>query len=252
QNRNRSGALSKQVNPVKNKIAVDKDLLRLFGYYLSEGCVSANRSLRFVFSLQERNYAEDVLSVINKKFGISTRIEETNSADRKWISIRFHSKILSQFFISLFGTGYNIKTIPQWIVLLPTEKQKGLLSGMFRGDSCTFKNGNNFSTQLVMCNSQLVYSAWQILARIGIFTSLNFTSFPKLGRVQPVKCQVSGIEGTKLINEFLEKSFLHNGIEFKREIIHKDRIFTPITKIIKHDYNGIVYNFEVEDDHSYC
>ena len=252
QDRNRSGDISKQVIPIKNKIEVDKDLMRLFGYYLSEGCVSENRSLRFVFSLKERNYAEDVLNIVKKKFSISSHVEETNSADRKWISIRFHSKILSQFFINLFGTGYSIKTIPHWMITLTVEKQKGLLSGMFRGDSCTFKNGNNFSTQLVMCNEQLVYSAWQMLARIGIFTSLNFLSMPKLGRVQPVKCQVSGKEGTKLINEFLEEEFPHNDIEFKREIIYEGRIFTPITRITKQDYNGIVYNLEVEEDHSYC
>ncbi|MGB4521231.1 MAG: vitamin B12-dependent ribonucleotide reductase [Candidatus Omnitrophota bacterium] len=252
QDRNRSGDVSKQVTPIKNKIGVDKDLMRLFGYYLSEGCVSENRSLRFVFSLEERNYAEDVLNIVRNKFDIYSHVEETNSADRKWISIRFHSKILAQFFINLFGTGYNIKRIPHWMITLAVEKQKGLLSGMFRGDSCTFKNGNNFSTQLVMCNEQLVYSAWQMLARIGIFPSLNLLSMPKLGRVQPVKCQVSGKEGTKLINEFLEEEFPHNDIEFKREIICEGRIFTPITEITKQGYNGIVYNLEVEEDHSYC
>jgi len=252
QNRNRSGDISKQVNPVKNKIEVDNDLMRLFGYYLSEGCVSENRCLRFVFSIQERNYAQDVLNIIKDKFGISTHVEETNSADRKWISLRFHSKILARFFLKLFGTGYNIKNIPRWIVLLPVEKQKGLISGMFRGDSSTIRNGNNFSTQLVMCNSQLIYSSWQILARMGIFASLSFCSMPKLGMAQPVKCQVSGKEGMELINEFLEKDFFHNSIEFKREFIYGGRIFTPITKIIRQDYDDTVYNLEVEEDHSYC
>lgn len=253
QNRNRSGEISKQVNPVRSKIKVDTDLMRLFGYYLSEGCVSGNKCLRFTFSSEERNYGEDVLRIIEDKFGISCqRIEETNSTERRWISIRVHSKILARFFISLFGTGYNLKKIPSWMILLPVEKQKGLLSGMFRGDSCTVKNGNNFCTQLVMCNTQLVYSAWQILARVGIFASLNFCSMPKLGRVRPVMCRVSGKEGTGLINEFLEESFPHNGIEFKREIIYADRIFTPITKIGRQDYDGVVYNLEVEQDHSYC
>lgn len=252
QDRNRSGDISKQVKPIKNRIKLDRDLMRLFGYYLSEGCISEDRCLRFVFSLKERNYAEDVLSLISNKFGISTRIEETISADRRWISIRFHSKILANFFKTLFGTGYNIKEIPDWIILLPIEKQKGLVSGMFRGDSCTIKNGNNFSTQLVMCNKQLIYSAWQILMRMDYFPSLSFHSMPKLGRVQPVQCQVSGKKGTKLINEFLEGNFTHNDIEFKREIICEGRIFTPMTKIIKEDYNDIVYNLEVEEDHSYC
>jgi ribonucleoside-diphosphate reductase alpha chain len=252
QDRNRSGDISKQVKPIKNKIKLDRDLMRLFGYYLSEGCVSGDRCLRFVFSSKERNYAEDVLNIVRNKFGVSTRIEETNSADRRWLSIRFHSKILANFFKSLFGTRYDIKEIPDWIILLPIQKQKGLVSGMFRGDSCTIKNGNNFSTQLVMCNKQLIYSAWQILMRMGCCASLGFRSMPKLGRTQPVQCQVSGKKGTKLINEFLEARFPHNDIEFKREIICEGRIFTPITSILEEDYNDIVYNLEVEEDHSYC
>jgi ribonucleotide reductase alpha subunit len=55
QNRNRSGKISQQVNPVKNVIEIDTDLMRLFGYYLSEGCVSNNNALRFVFSEKEKD-----------------------------------------------------------------------------------------------------------------------------------------------------------------------------------------------------
>ncbi|MBM3251893.1 MAG: hypothetical protein FJZ11_03830, partial [Candidatus Omnitrophica bacterium] len=54
------------------------------------------------------------------------------------------------------------------------------------------------------------------------------------------------------MNELLEQDFSHNGVEFKRGFIKGGRIFTPITDIAVQDYNGIVYNLEVEEDHSYC
>ena len=252
QNRNRSGKVSRQVSPVKNRIKIDTDLMRLFGYYLSEGCVSDNDALRFVFSEKERNYCEDVLKIVKEKFGICSRIEETNSLDRRWLSIRFHSKILARFFENLFGTGYASKKVPSWIVLLPVEKQKGLLAGMFRGDSCTFKNGNNFSTRLVMCNMNLVYAAWQLVMRAGHFAALNFESMPKLGKVLPFRCTVSGRSGTKLMGELLDVNFSHKGGDYIRTKVRGDIILTPITEIIEQSYQGKVYNLEVEEDHSYC
>ncbi len=252
QHRNRSGEISKQVAPVKNRLEVDTDLMRLFGYYLSEGCVSDNNALRFTFSEKERNYCEDVLKIVKEKFGASSRVEETNSPDQRWLSIRFHSKILARFFENLFGTGYASKKIPSWITLLPVEKQKGLLAGMFRGDSCTFKNGNNFSTRLVMCNMNLVYAAWQLVMRAGHFAALNSESMPKLGRTLPFRCTVSGKSGTKLMRECLDIDFAHNGKSYIRTIVRGNTLLTPITKIIKQPYQGKVYNLEIEEDHSYC
>ncbi|MFH1782855.1 MAG: adenosylcobalamin-dependent ribonucleoside-diphosphate reductase [Candidatus Omnitrophota bacterium] len=252
QDRNRSGKISQQVNPVKNIIEIDTDLMRLFGYYLSEGCVSDNNALRFVFSEKERYYCEDVLKIVKEKFGISSYIEETNSPDRRWLSIRFHSKILAGFIEGLFGTGYASKKIPSWITLLSVEKQKGLLAGMFRGDSCTFKNGNNFCTKLVMCNMNLVYAAWQLIMRAGHFAALNFESMPKLGKALPYRCAVSGRSGTKLVNELLNVDIAHKGIGYIRTIVREDTLLTPITKIIKQHYQEKVYNLEVDEDHSYC
>ncbi|MBU4343256.1 MAG: vitamin B12-dependent ribonucleotide reductase [Candidatus Omnitrophica bacterium] len=251
-NRNRSGKISQQVNPIKNRIEIDVDLMRLFGYYLSEGCISDNSALRFTFSEKEKGYCEDVLKIVKEKFGINSHIEETDFLDRRWLSIRFHSKIVAGFFENLFGTGYASKKIPLWITLLPIEKQKGLLAGMFRGDSCTFKNGNNFSTKLVMCNMNLIYAAWQLVMRAGHFAALNFESMPKLGRVLPVRCTVSGESGTKLMNELLDIDIAHNGKSYIRTIVCGDTLLTPITEIIKQPYQGEVYNLEVEEDHSYC
>lgn len=98
QNRNRSGEISRQVHPVRNEIVLDVSLMRLFGYYFSEGCVSENEVLRFTFSNEEESYAQDVMRIVKNKFGITSRIETTDSPQRRWISLRFHSKILAEFF----------------------------------------------------------------------------------------------------------------------------------------------------------
>ncbi len=251
QNRNRSGEVSKQVHPIKNAVVVDEALMRLFGYYFSEGCVSREQVLRFTFSDKEEAYAQDVISIVKDKFGIESRIEITNSSQYRWISLRFHSSILANFFLKLFNTGYASKAIPEWFIFLPSEKQKGFISGLFRGDSCVFKNGDNFSTKLVMCNTGAVYAAWQMLMRLGFFATLNFESMPRGGRVRPVRCQVSGKDGSRLVSELLATEIPHNGSEFIRTIQMEGILFSPINSIEKQIYQGKVYNLEVEEDHSY-
>jgi ribonucleoside-diphosphate reductase alpha chain len=249
--RNRSGAISKQAVPVKNEIIVDEDLMRLFGYYLAEGCAD-NDCVRFTFSLKEQAYANEILTTMKEKFDIESTIEYNKDASRKWISLRFHSKVLAQFFFKLFGTGFNKKTIPDWMLLLPQYKQKALLCGMFRGDGTFFVQGKeSWNARLVMCNQQLVYAAWQTLMRCGCFGALGTSSMPKLGTTQPYQVTISGSAGTQLMTEFYQMQIPQTATEWKRHIVVNGTIFTPIESIVKEPYSGEVYNLEVEEDHSY-
>ena len=159
----RCGKISKQVKPIKNEIKVDCHFLRLLGYYASEGDIDRKDSLRFTFSENEIFYAKDVMSIAKDKFGLSSKIEKSDHG--RWINIRFHSIILSQFFESLMGKGFNKKYVPDWILKLPKEKQIGFIIGSFRGDSTLFMNKNVHNARLVMCNYNLVYAVWAMLIR---------------------------------------------------------------------------------------
>ncbi len=213
--RNRCGELSDQVKPIKRFIPVDESLLRLFGYYLSEGTVSDGRVVRFTFSEEEQNYCQDVLALNEEKFGASCHIEPASDSYH-WLSLRFHSIALAKVFSGLFGTGFAGKHIPQWVMLLPIEKQRGLVAGIFRGDSTAFLNSSNHNVRAVMSNPHLMYALWQLLARQGIFAALG-----------------------------------KDGKEWGGEIFLDGYILTPIVSIKRANREGLVYNLEVEDDHSY-
>ncbi|MBI2652212.1 hypothetical protein HYX00_01995 [Candidatus Woesearchaeota archaeon] len=236
--------------PVKNKIAVDYELMKLFGYYLSEGSIANKDCVRFTFSSDEESYCQEVISIMEKKFGVSARIEKTNNENRKWLSLRFHSTILANFFESILGRGYSKKRVPQWVMMLPNEKQKGLMAGLIRGDGTIFKNSNKTNARLVMCNQNVVYAFWQMSMRCGVFSALGKESMPKLGSTQPYRCTISGENGLLLINELYGKQETDSG--FKPNTISIEGVtFTRIDKISKVDYVGSVYNLEVEEDHSY-
>ncbi|MEK6984646.1 MAG: adenosylcobalamin-dependent ribonucleoside-diphosphate reductase [Nanoarchaeota archaeon] len=236
--------------PVNNTIAVDYELMKLFGYYLSEGSIADKDCVRFTFSRDEEDYCKEVISITEKKFGVSSRIERTNSEERKWLSLRFHSTILANFFENILGRGYNKKHMPQWIIKLPQHKQKGLMAGLIRGDGTIFKNSNKTNAKLVMCNQNVVYAFWQMSMRCGVFSALGKESMPKLGVTQPYRCTISGENGLVLINELFERQ--ETDVGFKPNVIIVEGItFTKIDQISEFDYCGPVYNLEVEEDHSY-
>src|SRR3989338_10361492 len=236
--------------PVKNIIIVDNDLMKLFGYYLSEGSIADKDCVRFTFSSDEEDYCKEVIFIMEEKFGVSARIEKTNKETRKWLSLRFHSTILAMFFENILGRGFNKKHVPQWILKLPQNKQKGLMAGLIRGDGTIFKNSHKTNARIVMCNQNVVYAFWQMAMRCGVFTALGNESMPKLGTTQPYRCTISGENGLILINDLFDRQEVDNG--YKPNMIVADGItFTEIDEISKVDYVGHVYNLEVEEDHSY-
>ncbi len=235
---------------IKNTIIVDYDLMKLFGYYLSEGSLADNDCVRFTFSVDEEEYCKEVISIMQDKFGVSSRIERTNSDKRNWLSLRFHSTILAKLFENILGRGFNEKRIPQWILKLPHNKQKGLMAGLIRGDGTVFKNYNKTNAKLVMCNQNLVYAFWQMSMRCGVFSALGKETMPKLGTTQPYRCTLSGENGLILINELFGRQETDSG--FKPNGVVIDGVtFTKIDEISEVDYYGPVFNLEVEEDHSY-
>ncbi len=251
-NPKRSGNLSKQTKPIKNEIVLDSALLRLFGYYISEGDCD-NDMVRFTFNSKEDIYINDVLNIFKKKFGIQTKVEYSKRGN--WCNLRFHSKIVANLFLKLFGKGFNKKTIPSWILTLPIEKQKGLLIGIFRGDGFPIKNRHTTNLRVTMYNQNTVHAVWTILARIGIIANFKKDSIPRLGTTNPFTCIATSYK----MGDFTEEIFPDLEVQkvtqlsMQREMVkYVDGIYyLPIKDITIIAEPTIVYNFEVEDEHTY-
>lgn len=245
------GPLSRQVRPVKRRIGVDGDLLRLFGYYVAEGCASPrDNTVRFTFSKDETLYVEDVRRIMAEKFGMEAEPELAGDG-RHWISLRYHSAILAEVFHTLFGSTFDSKIVPSWILELPYEKQEAFLAGIIRGDSTTFLSKNTCQTRIVMSNPSLVYGAWQIARRLGINAALGKASMPSLATAQPYSCTLSGLKASELVSDVLGRPIPHTGHEWSRTIVQGGYALNPITAVSPLEFEGLVYNLEVENDHSY-
>ena len=116
-------------------LPIDEDFARLLGYYLSEGCITTDRSLRTRFTLNA-----DESELIADLQGILNRLGLRYSAykDKRWNS--YHIKVSSRLFgvllRDILGCGtnsYNMQ-IPSRLMTAPPKIRLALLSGLLRGD----------------------------------------------------------------------------------------------------------------------
>ncbi len=229
-------------------IPVTKNFLRLVGYYLAEGYVRTDKckgTLGFVFSAKEETFVEDVISIMKEIFGLELSHKRIV---RNAINIEFYSARLARFFERLFGKGAAAKKLPHEFILLPIEKQKSLLCGLWRGDGYV----NDKGAKYVTISKHLAHQIRLLLLRQQIIFS--FLTVDEEGIHKKNYCiYVKEENSLKKIGDI-------TGVVVDRapklKDTHKcwfgeDFFYTPIKDIKRSIYKGTIYNLEVAETHSY-
>ncbi len=248
----RSGSLSKQVKPILNKVPLDSELLRLFGYYISEGDCDSDM-VRFTFNSSEKLYVEDTLRIMTEKFGITARVEYARRG--RWCNLRFHSKFLARVFSGIMGNGFSTKYVPFWVLQLPVSKQKGFIVGAIRGDGFPFNNGIAKNFRISMYNQNTIYSVWAIFARMGIIGAFRKEKTPRLGTTNPyvfsaTHNQLGDLAQEIFVTAQFDQVMQINAKGVLAKVIH-GQFFLPIREITIVAEPTVVYNIEVEGEHTY-
>ena len=149
-------------------LTLDADFARLLGYYLSEGCISVDQSLRTRFTLNadERELIADLKATL-KRLGVKYSAYK----DKRWNS--YHIKVSSRLFGLLLrdilqcGTNSYDMQIPPRLMTAPPEIRLALLSGLLRGD------GNVHHTQEMRTYTKRgkKYSHYINTATVGYFSA---------------------------------------------------------------------------------
>ena len=251
------GRIDKKLN---NVIKIDKDFCRLVGYYISEGYTDNRDSISFCFNRNEKKYIKDVKFLMREIFGLSSpRIYKRKNADS--IEIIYFSKILAEIFGELFYNHPTIKRahakfLPSWTLNLPLEKQVEIFKGWWRGDTgCT-------SSRELMNQMKI------ILLRLGIIPSISMQSKKDFNEkyIHKIGNRVIQAQHTQLIFHGLSffqdlfgllKDPCFNKKRFKTKLTRRHGwmdekcIYIPVRDIEIENYEGKVYNLEVEGDNSY-
>jgi 2-oxoglutarate/2-oxoacid ferredoxin oxidoreductase subunit beta len=226
-------------------IPLDAGFLRLMGYYVAEGYVH-DRQVAFTFHVDEVDFLQDVGETMMRVFGL----EGTTRIKGKGITVTFYSALLARLFSEWFGEGAHNKRIPHFAMLLSVEKQAELIKGLWRGDGWVSQGQRraNFKTiSKTLCEQvkTLLLRQWivpviSVMKASGIHRksySLQVVS----DRDFAVLCSVLGRDCDPM---------LHIG-KPPSSIVRPDYVLIPIKKIESFEYDGPVFNLEVDDVNSY-
>lgn len=231
---------------------INNDFCRLVGYYLAEGYTNGRDAFCFTFNVTETDLIEDVRSIVKNIFNIEAKKGKTDG------DLIFYSRSLIKLFQKLFYIDRpyraNNKRLPNWALKLPLEKQKEIFVAWWKGDK-------GYTVSRILANQmKIICLRLNILPSIRIDTMLNFEKRGKhFISNRKIKAKFDLISLDRL--SFLEDKFgLLNYENFKKfkskkDIRHawfdEDNIYIPIRKIIINQYDGLVYNLEVQEDNSY-
>ncbi|HLC91139.1 MAG TPA: nucleotide sugar dehydrogenase [Candidatus Nanoarchaeia archaeon] len=240
----------------------DKEMARLLGYYLSEGCITDDRTLRtrFTFHRQEKEYLDDVQAILKRR-GIDFSIYQDKTYQATVIKV---SSLLFGFLLrNVLCCGKDCYTmqIPWQFMETNVSIKEELLKGMFRGDggvtiysgARTYsKKGKEFThDNTSICIS--FFSSSKTLFQQAVLLLLHLNILPKLAK-RPGYLTISGPKDvSRLQHWFLgdkKKKVEKYLCERKRDVVypyakHLRKIITLDIQAIERRMTDVVYSLEV-------
>lgn len=220
-------------NKAKENHIYTKKIMRLIGYYLAEGYITAKGSVAaFAFNKKERDLIEDV-----KRLIVGTISKEAKERTRGNVTeVYVCSRRLARFLCFSAGKLARNKSISEDILSLPFQKQWEMVKTYISGDGSKYRrrHWDSETYRVTTVSKNLAIQIQEILARGGIFSSIKerFT----LSHL---------IEGRIMWDsKIFEISFK---LQRKHSFVHMNKSYflVPIRRIEKKYYEGPVYNFQV-------
>lgn len=233
-------------------INIDFDLGKIIGYLITDGCIH-DGNISVTFHKEEERFVDDFLNLFKKIFNITGYKKE--SKKKNSIIAYINSTLLVELFSKLIGRNIK-KTIPHFTLRSNDAFIAGILCGSCRGDGHYSKNTIAWTskrrylanTYRLLCNTLKCHA-----------TVNKYFSTTKFGNGVVYKTEAHGKYAKRLheiIKKFQNFSFSYKEDEHVKNSYMSSNIddkyfITKIKRIRTSEYEGIVYNLEVENDNSY-
>jgi Fe-S cluster assembly protein SufB len=233
-----------------------QDLFKLIGYYLAEGSISNGSYLNFSFGSHERQYIDEVKTLVERVFG-EKRVREFHHSKNNGTSVVVSSVRLCRVF-EQFGTHAGDKQLPEWVMQEGINKQVELVHAWYCGDGNYYsrqnKDGYKEMFRISTVSKTLAHQGRILLARLGIASSLNERDRKKEGR-QTMYTLVVGGEYMVAFGQMVGQPVQPMMWGKKRATfyhIDENYLYVPVRNITRERVEEVpVHNFSVADDESY-
>lgn len=240
---------------IPKEVPLNSDLLRLFGYFVAEGNIQDRPSktyISFALHIKEKEIVEDIKKISKRLFGIDVKIKERPKT--KGVIVFIYNAQLARWFKKLFGNGSEYKKFPEFILNLPIKKQRSLIEGLWKGDGYSNLNRDGPRAEYVTISYQLSQQIKILLLRQNIIPSIYREREKKskwANHKKAYRIHVGQRDSLKKLCSILKIKYFPKSYESVQSWVEGNFLYTPITKLEKENYNGKVYNLEVENTHSF-
>lgn len=224
------------------RIPVEKDFLKLLGYWIAEG--SNHRAyIRFSLGSHEEGFAKDIQGLTKRLFRLETKIYR-NKGTRTGLELTCCHSFLANIFENLCGKGAENKHIPFIFQYLPARKQKIILKAILRGDGYTFKGSKSksYHCAITTVSPVLAEQLRDIILRLGFFPTEH---------VERSKVDRKGVSHKKAYTVIWSTQAKSRYKLTYKEPDGTEYWILPVRKLSKNSFRGAVYNLTLEADHSY-
>lgn len=225
---------------IPDEIPVNNKFLKLLGYYIAEGSTGGG-TIQFTIHENELNtIGKEIIDYMLDIFNLS--VNYVKRKHTKAIQLWACSTPLARFFELLCGRGARNKHIPEWGITLPHDKQIQLLLGMILGDGHVRvpSNTNSYSIVYTTASVSLAYQVRDILARLGVCSSIKYRKAKSAYAVI-----FSGEQIIPLL-KLLGYDWIPSRKSSHRMWIHDGYIHMPITEINSYESFDATYDFTVK------
>jgi hypothetical protein len=199
------------------------------------------------------NNIKDVQDILLRNFNKNSSVV---SKDENCVRIKCYSRgILNWFKNHLYDAAEN-KCYPWDLDRISKNDCINLLTGLIRSDGTWNENVFSFSNT----NTHLIWLAKQLCARLGLAASIHYRE-PRIGGTIDIRTIVGKKQewtisvGAKLgslsVKDYIENVNCENSKFIEKMYIDNNFICTHVQKIENEEYSGIVYDLQVEEDHSF-
>lgn len=221
-------------------INIDNEFCKFIGLFAADGSWENNKTARIKITSHIKEYdnhhiATNTIQKLSSLNNIKAeRIYHNRAAKDDALCSTIHTNLFARWF-----SKHENKKLPDWVMYLPSNKQKMILQGLFMGDAHYIQHRN--TSIYCTISSTLADQIKHILRRLRI--SFNARISHKKGNRKPqYRFEVPG--------NIKNGEFLNNRIRNTRNTYYQNQHLIQIKNIIKSDYNDSVWCVTVEDDHT--
>ena len=230
------------------KVELTEDFLFFLGLFIAEGHNTESRyQCGMSFNSSEINLHNKVKEQLDL---LGIHYWETHGSEHG-MQINFSSPIFSKFASKYLGHGAKNKKIPEFLMDRNPRELLPLIEGIFAGDgSCSVK-GKNFKAALCTISEKLINQVYFLLKELNINPQLYFREGGDYTQI--FKNKEKSIKSDCYFLEIKHKDIdtIYNNNVHTFEKFDNGDLSIPIKDIFYTNFNGKVYNLEVEDDNSY-